>query len=285
MNGRTAIAAEVSSPLSNELRRIQAYAKKEFLIEASYRFALLFWIFGIFTTIATYFFIDRLFGRQITPELAPFGAPYFAYVLVGNAFFAYVGTAIGGLSGRIGAEQSLGTLEVLLGTPTRLWVLILAIAIWNTAYASVEVVLYFLVGGVGFGVDFSQINWASLSAMLGLVILVFNSVGLAEAGCLILFKRGAVGAWVLNGISAVLGGVFFPVTVLPEWLRWVAELNPITHAIRGLQLAIFQGAPVAVVGRELAVLTLFAVLLVPLGLITWRWALRRARVEGSLCLH
>ncbi len=285
MSVGTGLQAEAASPLCTELRRIQAYVRKEWLLQLSYGFSLVFAIFGTFTTLATYFFIDRLFGRQITPELAPFGVPYFGYALVGNAFLAYVGTAIGGLSGRVSAEQSLGTLEVLLGTPTRLWVLILAIAVWNTIYASAEVALFFLVGGVGFGVDFSRINWPALGAVLSLVILVFNSLGLAEAGCLVLFKRGAVGAWVLNGISALLGGVFFPVTVLPDWLQWVAELNPVTHAVRSLQLGIFQGASVTGLGRELAVLTLFAVLLMPLALGTWRWALRRARLEGSLCLQ
>ena len=276
--------ARPSSALT-ELRKVRAYLKKEFLIQLSYRFAFVFSIFGVFTSIATYFFIDRLFGRQMTSELAPFGAPYFAYVLVGNAFFAYVGTAIGGFAGQIGAEQRRGTLEVLFVTPTRLWVLILAMAVWNTLYASAEVVMFFVVGGVGFGVDFSQINWGTLASILGLLIVAFNSLGLVEAGCILVFKRGAVAAWALNGVWALLGGVFFPVTVFPTWLQRVAEFNPITHAIRGLQLAIYQGASITEVARELGTLGLFCLVLVPLGLFTWGWALRRARVEGSLSLH
>ena len=273
-----------ASPLI-ELRKVWAYVKKEFLIEMSYKFAFLFSLFGIFTSIATYFFIDRLFGSQMTPELAPFGAPYFAYVLVGNAFFAYVGMAIAGVSGRIASEQTWGTLEVLYGTPTRLWVLILAMTVWNTLYASAEVVMYFVVGGVGFGVDFSKINWVALASILGFVIVAFNSIGLLEAGCILVFKRGAVAAWALNSVWALLGGVFFPVTVLPTWLQRIAEWNPITHAIRALQLAIYQGTPATQLVRELCILGLFCVVLVPLGLLSWGWALRRARLDGSLSLH
>ncbi|MFQ5829302.1 MAG: ABC transporter permease [Candidatus Methylomirabilia bacterium] len=276
--------AAPSAPLA-ELRKVWAYMKKEFLIEMSYRFAFVFSIFGISTSIATYFFIDRLFGRQMTPDLAPFGAPYFAYVLVGNAFFAYVGTAVGGISGRIAAEQVRGTLEVLFATPSRLWVLILAMAIWNTLYASAEVVIYFFVGGIGFGVDFSRINWSALASVLGLVIVAFNSIGLTQAAWMLVFKRGTVVAWVFNGVWALLGGVFFPVTVLPSWLQHISAWIPITHAIRGLQLAIYQGTPVTQLARELWMLGLFCVLLLPLGLLSWDWALRRARVEGSLSLH
>ena len=276
--------AEPASPLA-ELRKVWAYVKKEFLIELSYRFAFVLYIFGIFTALATYFFIDRLFGRQMTPDLAPFGASYFAYVLVGNAFFAYVGTAIGGVAGRVSAEQNWGTLEVLFGTPTRLWVVILAMTVWNTLYASAEVVIYFLVGGVGFGVDLSRINWGSLASVLGLAIVAFNSLGLFEAAWLLIFKRGAVLAWTVNGAGALLGGVFFPVTVLPTWLQHVSAWIPITHAIRGLQLAIYQGAPITQLAGELWTLALFCVVLAPLGLLSWGWALRHARVEGSLSLH
>lgn len=273
-----------SSPLT-EFWKVWAYMKKEFLIEMSYKFAFVFSILGIFTGIATYFFIDRLFGRQLVPDLVPFGTPYFAYVLVGNAFFTYVGTAIGGMSSRIAAEQTWGTLEVLLGTVTKLRVLILAMAIWNTLYASVEVVVYFFVGAFGFGVDFSRINWASLASILGLAVVAFNSIGFLEAAFILVFKRGVGAAWAFNSAWALLGGVLFPVTVFPAWLQRISEWIPITHAIRGLELAIYQGVPVTRLTRELLTLGLFCVALVPLGLLSWTWALRRARVEGSLSQH
>jgi len=281
---RAAPALIAALPLG-ELRKVWAYMKKEFLIQMSYKFGLAFSVFGIFTGIATYFFIDRLFGHRMTPDLARFGTPYFAYVLVGSAFFAYMGTAIGGISGRIATEQALGTLETLFATPTRLWVLILSMAVWNVVYASVQVVIYFFVGGVGFGVDFSRINWVSLLIILGLAIIAFNGLGLLEAASMLVFKRGVVAAWAFNSVWALLGGVFFPVTVLPAWLQSLSAWIPITHAIRGLQLAIYQGTPLSEVAPELLILGLFSVVLAPLGLVSWEWALRRARVEGSLSLH
>ena len=268
-----------------ELRKAWAYLKKEWLIQASYKFAFLLSLFGMCTSIAAYFFIDRMFGRRVTPDLAPFGASYFAYALVGNAFFAYIGTALGGVSGRLAMEQSLGTLEAVLVTPTKLWVLIGVMAAWNTLYASMQVVLYGLVGGVGFGVDFSRANWVSVLGIMGLVVVSFNSIGLLEAACVLVFKRGAVVAWALNGVWALLGGVLFPVTVLPVWLQRVAAWIPITHAIRGLQLAMYQGTPLTRLARECAVLGGFCVVLVPLGWWSWQWALRRAKIDGSLAQY
>lgn len=285
MQRQETVIRPVPSELLPELRKVWAYSKKEFLIERSYTFSYLFSILGICTTISTYFFIDRLFGRQITSDLAPFDTSYFAYVLVGNAFFAYVGTAIGGIAGGIGSEQTRGTLEVLLGTPTRLWVLLLAVTIWNTLFASIEVLLYFVVGAVGFDVSFSRINWSTLACFLGLVIVVFNSMGLIEAAWMLVFKRGAIAAWAFNGLSALLGGVFFPVTVLPGWLQQIAAWNPLTHAIRGLQMGIYQGTAITGLAYEAGMLVLFCMVLVPLAVLSWSWGLRHARAEGSLGLH
>jgi len=285
MQRQETVILAVPSKLSTELRKVWAYSKKEFLIEKSYKFAYLFSILSVCTTITTYFFIDRLFGRQITSDLATFDTSYFAYVLVGNAFFAYVGTAIGGIATGIGSEQTRGTLEVLLGTPTRLWVLLLAVTIWNTLYASIEVVVYFFVGAVGFDVSFSRINWGTLACFLALVIIVFNSIGLIEAAWTLVFKRGTVAAWAFNGLSALLGGVFFPITVFPGWLQQIAAWNPLTHAIRGLQMGIYQGTAISGLAYEAGMLVLFCVVLVPLAVFSWSWGLRHARVEGSLCLH
>lgn len=268
-----------------ELRKAWAYITKEWQIQLSYTFAFLMSLFAVSTSIATYFFIDRMFGRRITPDLAPFGASYFAYVLVGNAFFAYVGTALGGVSGRLALEQSLGTLEAILVTPTRLGVFIGVMAAWNTLCASAQVLVYGIIGSLGFGVDFSRANWLSVVVVLGLVVVSFNSMGLLEAACVLVFKRGAVVAWAMNGAWALMGGVFFPVTILPVWLQRIAAWIPITHAIRGLQLAIYQGAALTQLRREVAVLAAFCVVLVPLGWRSWQWALRRARIDGSLAQY
>ena len=74
-------------------------------------------------------------------------------------------------------------------------------------------------------------------------------------------------------------------TVLPGWLQQIAEWNPLTHAIRGLQMGIYQGTAITGLAYEAGMLGLFCVVLVPLAVFSWSWGLRHAKVEGSLCLH
>ena len=51
------------------LIKIFAYIKKEFLVQKSYKFAFFFNIFSVFTSLLTFFFINRLFGNGSPPIL------------------------------------------------------------------------------------------------------------------------------------------------------------------------------------------------------------------------
>ena len=46
-----------------------------------------------------------------------------------------------------------------------------------------------------------------------------------------------------DGLSWLLGGVLYSVTVLPEWFRLVSLLLPITYAIEGMRAVLLQAAP------------------------------------------
>jgi ABC-2 type transport system permease protein len=70
--------------------------------------------------------------------------------------------------------------------------------------------------------------------------------------------------------------------VLPPWLQSAGRLLPLTHALEALRLALLTGAGPAALAPSLGALALFACLLTPAGLGLFVYALRRARVDGSL---
>ena len=71
-------------------------------------------------------------------------------------------------------------------------------------------------------------------------------------------------------------------TVLPGWLRAAGRLLPLTHALEALRLALLSGAPLRALYPSLVALGLFAGVLTPAGVVLFVYALRRARVDGSL---
>jgi len=263
-------------------QKIFAYVKKDFLIESSYR--LSFWgdIFGTVASLLTFFFIDKLFGNYASPYLAPFGTNYFSYVLVGIAFSSFIGTGLGSLSGQIRHEQTTGTLESLLLAPTKIGVLVIAMSVWNFLLASLDLILYIILGVFAFKIDFSNINLLSTFVVFVLSVVSFNSLGLISASFILVFKRGDPISWIINMAFGLLGGVYFPITVFPAWLQKLSALLPVTYSIRSLQMAVYKGADLRTILSDILVLLCLTVALVPLSILSLRYAFRKTKEEGSL---
>ena len=264
------------------LRKIYSLVKKDFVSEISYKLAFCLNLFRVVASLLTYFFIDKLFGHRITPHLQEFGVNYFAYVLIGIAFFSYIGVGIGSFSARIRSEQVQGTLESLLLTPTKVSIILLGFGLWNLIFATLDVILYIGLGLFLFGIDFSHVNIISAIVILILTITSFSSLGIISASFIIVFKKGNPVGWLINIMEGLLGGIYFPITVMPDWLQHLAKLLPITYAIRAMQLAVYKGYSLRELSNELGFLVVFSILLIPLGFASFKYALNKARRQGSL---
>jgi ABC-2 type transport system permease protein len=238
--------------------------------------------FGILLSILTYFFIDKLFGHRIVAHLEEFGVNYFSYVLLSTAFFNYVGVGLGSFSGRIRSEQMMGTLEAILLTPTKVSTILISLTLWNFCFATLNVIIYIAFGIFLFKINFSSINLLSTAVILLLTITSFSSLGILSASFIMVFKRGNPVGWIFNGMGGLIGGVFFPVTVLPVWLQFIAKFYPITYAIRAIELAVYRGAALNELSRDVGFLFLFSCMLLPLSFVSFKYAFKQARRNGSL---
>jgi ABC-2 type transport system permease protein len=264
------------------INKIFALLKKDFLIELSYRISFLLNIFSIFAALIMFFFIDKLFGSRITPHLQEFGIPYFSYILLSLAFFSYIGVGLGSFAGRIRDEQMQGTLEALLMTPTKIPLLLFSMELWNLLFATVSVFIYFCFGILVFHIDFSQVNLLSAACVLLLTVISFSSLGIISASFILVFKRGNPVDWVLSTFEGTLGGVYFPIAVMPPTLQFFARFLPITYAIRAMELAVYRGYSLWQLNKELLALVIFCLCLTPLSLFIFNHALRHSRRHGTL---
>lgn len=262
--------------------KILAYIKKSLLTQFSYRFALILWILSIVTSLLTFYFIDKLFGFRVTSHLEPYGVNYFSYVLIGISFSGLLGTAFSSISGQIREEQTNGTLESLLVTPTSVFTIITAMILWNLIYAFLEFLFYILVGIFLFKIDFSNINILSTAIITILSIISFNALGIISASFVIVFKRGDPVSLIINIAFELLGGVYFPITVLPKFLQYISNIFPIIYAIRSIELAVYKGANLNMLFSDIILLLIFSVILVPLSILSFKFALNRARKQGNL---
>lgn len=264
------------------LKQAAAFLKKDFLVESSYKLSFLFNIFGVFLSILSYFYIDKLFGQKMVSHLAEFGVNYFAYVLLSMAFFSYVGVGLGSFSGRIRSEQIQGTLEAILLTPTSILTFLSSLALWNLIFATLDMAIYILLGKFLFKISFANVNVLSTAIIFILTITSFSSLGILSAAFIMAFKRGNPVGWIVGSLQGLMGGVYFPVTVLPVWLQSIAKFFPIAYAIRAIELSVYKGYSLAQLRKEIGFLFLFSLLLLPLSLYAFKYGLKRARQDGSL---
>lgn len=264
------------------LRIYWAFLKRDGAIWASYPFARLLDVLSIFFSCATFYFLSQLLGSTPLPALDVYGGNYFAFVLIGIAFSTYQGVWLTSMAHSLRAEQYLGTLEATLTTPITLPRFMIGSTLWDFLYATVETLLYFMIGIIAFGFSVKEARWLPALLVLLASMMAFSSLGALSAAFILRFKQGDPVAWLWGTLSELLGGVYFPLVVLPAWLQEVSWFIPMTHALEGLRLSLLQGAELSQVFDHFIWLFVFSAILLPTSLLALRWALRQSQKEGSL---
>jgi ABC-2 type transport system permease protein len=260
---------------------MRAFFVRDFQTETSYRFAFLVNFSSVFLSTFSFYFIAQLIdpgAARLPPE---YDGDYFSYVIIGVAFAGYFGVGLRGFATAIRNAQVSGTLEAMLMTPTPLPALVVGSATWTYAFTTFRVVVYMLLGAA-LGMRFDNGNLLGGLVALLLAIVAFAGMGIAAAAVIMVIKRGDPVTALFGSVANLIGGVLFPIEVMPGWLQAIAHLLPITYALDALRNALLFGASWRVLWPDLAVLGLFCVVVFPLSLYFFRLAVQRARADGSL---
>lgn len=265
----------------NTLRTLLVFIKRDFLIEVSYRTSFLLQAFGIFFSTLVWYFVSRVVSAPPgTPGLR--GADYFSYVLVGLAVLHYQSSAFGSFGSKVRGEQMTGTLEAMLVTPTPIGTIVLGSSLWEFLLTSIKVVAYLAIGRLFFGVALHPGGLGPALLIIGLMILAFSGIGILSAAFVLYLKRGDPINYLLTSGSALVGGVFYPPEDMWPWLGEWSRLLPITYALRALRRALLEESRFSDLLPDIQALLLFVAVLLPLGILAFRFAVRKARQEGSL---
>src|SRR5271168_3777680 len=264
------------------LRKIAAFFWRDFLIARGYRLALVAQTVEELFGVATFFYLSRFVDSPQLQRALPAGGSYFTFALVGFAFFDYLSVSLTAFDSSIEEARQNRTLEALLVTQTPLPVILAGSAVYPFTALALRTCVYLAWGALLFGFAPRAANWAGAVAILLASILAFTGLGIISAGYSILFKRGNPAKWLVLGISGLVGGMMYPVSVLPGPLRLLARLIPVTYALEGMRAALLAGAGWRELWPSIAALLLFAAILIPLSFLVFAWALRRTKVTGTL---
>lgn len=266
------------------LRTAWAFLKRDFLVATGYRTAFIMQLASIPLGVPFIYFISKFLGNSGNSALSEFNNNYFAFLLIGVALTDYLTVSLSTFNTSIRENQMMGTLEIIMLSPTSVPALVICSSIWGFCFTTLRFGLY-LLGGLVFGMDIANANLLSAVVVLLLAIVSFSSIGILIASITLIIKRGEGLNVAVSGLSVVLGGVVFPTNTLPVWLMKAGEILPFTHALKAMRLAMLQGMPLLELLPHLSVLLLFAFVLAPASLQVFRMALHHTKVRGSLSTY
>lgn len=255
-----------------------AICKRDFLLFISYRTRTFTTFFTVLVSLTLFYYVSRLVN---SPRV---GSPdeYYAFVVVGLVIFGVLTSTLSTPVGTLRAELQTGTFERLVVSPFGPVRAIASLLIFPLALAVVTGILSLFFAGLVFGLE---VRWstAPLAIPVGLLgAAAFAPFGLAMAALVVVFKQTNAGAtFVITGIS-LLAGIYFPVELLPSWIRWASDVQPFTPAIDLLR-NVLVGTPLDdSAALELGKLVGFAVVTAPLAVLALQAAVRRSRRVGTI---
>ncbi len=264
------------------LRELWLFFWRDLSIARTYRTVFVLEAIEALFGAAMFYYVARFVDTPALQQALPQGGSYFAFSLVGFVFLDYLNAALDTFDRSLEEARDSGTLEHLLITQTSLPVFVAGSAIYPFVATTLRIGVYIAWAAVLFGFPVHAANWLAVLAVLLVTLLAFSGLGILSASYLLLFKRGNPAKWFFLGVSSVAGGMLFPISILPDWLQIVARLNPVTYALDAMRASLLGGAGVPALWRPLAVLLLFAAVLLPLSMSVFAWSLRRTKITGTL---
>jgi ABC-2 type transport system permease protein len=273
------LGADVMSTL---MQKLYAFLKRDFLEEASYKYSFIASFFGIFLSSATFFFISKLISPNSSSVLDPYGGDYFSFVIIGIAFSGLLAIFQERLPAIIRQAQITGTLEAILVSRTSIPVILFGSSLYYFLFSIASTVFHLILAVVVFGMQVEKINWVGAVLTFILTALCFLSIGILSACFILVYKKGNPFSWIYGSVSGLLGGVFFPIKVLPAWIKWISYILPITYSLEGLRKSIITTSPFSEILPNIIVLSGFTVVFFPLSIYLFRQALKKAKKDGTL---
>ncbi|CAN5538273.1 hypothetical protein BH24GEM3_BH24GEM3_07850 [soil metagenome] len=266
------------------MREALALVRASWLSAVSYRLSMAFSIAGLAAVVVPVYFVANALQPLLAEAIAGEGGQYFAFVLVGMITLNYLADAVQALPGAIRGGVNTGTLEALLSTPASLPSLLGGLTAYDFIWTSIRAAIFLLAGWV-LGAEYAWDRVLSAVGILMLIVLSYLPFGLLTAAMVLAFRTTGPLPRLVLLLSGLLGGVYYPTTVIPSWLQYVSDAIPLTYGLRALRQVFLEGTPLAAVTADLAILAAFTVVLLAVSVWAFSSALQYARRTGTLAQY
>ena len=271
--------------LMNTCNRSLAFFKKDLINQTSYRLSFFLNILSIFIAVYVFFIFSKLFEGS-NNYLEKFGNNYFFFLIIGISLSDVVLRISSVINTEVRNYQLTGMFEEIINLKAPIIELLSYSFIYPIVFSIFRLLIFLLFAVIFFdlSLDFTNIGLIMFAISLTLI----SCVGIAYiAGAYALaFKKGNPLS-AINQLSVmILGGVFFPTTILPDWLNYISQFIPITHALEIIRyLFISDNFLNSEVIRHFYSLALLSFCFLSIGLIVCHFAIKNGKKNGTLTIY
>lgn len=263
-----------------EAAKLPAFLRRDFLEAWSYRMTFFTDALALALQTVVFFYIGKMVDPQVLPEFGNEPVSYFEFVVVGIAISMVIGVGLFRAAAAFRNEQLMGTIEMLLMTPTASSTLQLGSVVYDLIYVPVRSTLFFLAVALTVDVGFNAGGIFLAILTLLLFIPFVWGLGILYAAATLTYK--VAGGGFIVTVLTLTSGAYFPLELFPDWLTTAAELNPMTLVVETMREALLGDAAWSDFLAAFAVLAPASLATLSLGIAAFRAAMRRERRRGTL---
>lgn len=189
--------------------------------------------------------------------------------MIGMAAYGAVGSALN-TGGGVAEDKGIGWLRQLRVTPMTPREVVLGRTLTSSVTVLPAIAAVLAAGGLVNGVRLEVWQWAAVAVLLWLGSIPFTLLGLGN-GYRLTAQTTGVANMVCNLGLSVVGGLWFPLTLFPGWLRSLSGFTP-TNRIAQLGASVADGDAPAL--GAVAVLTAWLLVFGSYAVVSYRRAAR-----------
>lgn len=266
------------SDLALDLGAGWAVVKRDFRLALSYRLRFAAHLLSAVFSLTLFYYLSRLV------QVEAFASPdaYYAFAVIGLVILQVLNSTLALPPGALRQELVAGTFERLVLSPFGPVGGVISMMVFPFVYALVTGLAMLGFASLAFGLD---VEW--VTAPLVVPVAVIGALAFAPFGVLLLamvlvVKQAAAGTtWIIAGIS-LIAGLYFPVTLLPDWIEWASDVQPFTPAVELMRNLLVGTALDDPAWLDLARMAGFAVVLLPASVWVLQRSIHASRRRGTI---
>ena len=259
---------------------------KDFKIAISYKAQFAFSIISIFITIFTFFLLSKLIDSGNSIYLEEYNS-YMFFLIFGVMSAEISMILITNPSRNVKEMQLTGVFEELIASGRSIYEIILSTFMYPIAWLTFRVLMYIFAAIFIFNISINldKLSYISLFALLFFVTSMIG-IGFISISSIITIKSGNyIGAMYLS-LSSLLGGVAYPISVLPSEIRFISELIPTTHFLKIFRKdAMESSLAFSEISYHFIYLFFLSLVIISFGFYLLRISIKIAKKHGSLLFY